>query len=361
LPKIISKSIVYLKLFDCAICEKRAIMQFPKVLVIADNLGRWKASERPHFKDFMTGIESWVYACNGEYCNVFECTQQIVDSFDIVIGNTNFAPKYQEKLLQLCTGRNQSVKWISLIEGCAKEYLKPMSYIKDIFAASDLINVINEQSLPFFRELTGTKAEFIGVPYPVENVYNLRKSIGERKREVFIAPMLLKRWNDHSVARASGLPYFGIEEKEHRTLRNIPKMLKKYGTLNGNIRMDKVKKFYKDDKLEIRRAYTLKDYFHQLSNTYFWVNLDERYTWSRYVLDAAALGSPIITTKSTGHGATLFPELTLDNEFQIDKAINLAKRLATAPDFYKQNANPDIELIAKYSYQNMREKLFQSI
>ncbi len=334
-------------------------MQNPKVLVIGENLGRWKASERPHHREFMTGIEAWVYAFEGEFCNIFDCTSEYVNRFDIVIGNTDFPGKYQEKLSHLCLNRAANVKWVSLIEGCAKEYLTPMKHIKDIFDNSDLINVINKYSLPLFRTLSSSKSEYIGVPYPVENVFKLRRNIKSRKKEVFIAPMLLKRWNDHLVAQASGLPYFGIEEREHRTLRNMPKMLKKYGTLNGNVRMDMVKEYYKDDNLEVRRAYTLKDYFKNLSDTYFWVNLDQRYTWARYILDAAALGIPVISTKSTGHGETFFPQLTLDNEFETEKAIDLAKRLVTDETFYSDCANPSIELLEEFSYSKMRDKLLR--
>ncbi len=336
-------------------------MHNPKVLVLGENLGRYKASERPQHRDFMTGIEAWVYAFEGEFCNIYDCTQDYVNKFDIVIGNTDFPPKYQEKLAQLCLGRNSKVKWVSLIEGCAKEYLRPMKHIKDIFDASDLINVINKHSLPLFKSITSTRSEYIGVPYPVENVYKLRKEIKDRKKEVFIAPMLLKRWNDHLVAKESGLPYFGIEEREHRTIRNIPAMLKKYNTINGNVRMDLAREYYKDKDLNIKRAYSLKDYFKELSKTYFWINLDDRYTWARYVLDAATLGIPIITTKSTGHGETLFPELTLDNEFDTEKAIRLAQRLAQDEAFYLQNANPDISLLEGFSYENMKFKLIAAL
>ncbi len=336
-------------------------MHHPKVLVIGKNLGKYKASDRPEHRNFMTGIEAWVYAFEGEYCNIFDCSLEHINKFDIVIGNTDFPPKYQNKLTHLCLNRNSNVKWVSLIEGCAKEYLRPMKNVKDIFDASDFINVINKHSVPLFLSITDTKAEYVGVPYPVENVYKLRKEIKDRKREVFIAPMLLKRWNDHLVAKASGLPYFGIEEREHRTLRNIPKMLKKYGTLDGNIRMEMARKYYKDNNLTVKRAYTLTQYFHELSNSYFWVNLDDRYTWARYILDAATLGIPVITTKSTGHGETLFPMLTLDNEFETEKAIELAQKLAQDESFYKQNANPDISLLEEFSYKSMSQKLLNSI
>ena len=68
------------------------------------------------------------------------------------------------------------------------------------------------------------------------------------------------------------------------------------------------------------------------------MNLDSRYTWGRYVLDAAALCIPIITTTATYHGPIFFPETTVPHAMDIDRAIEIGKRLTSDRDFYQHVA-----------------------
>ena len=68
------------------------------------------------------------------------------------------------------------------------------------------------------------------------------------------------------------------------------------------------------------------DSFSQKCRCVFWLNLDPRFTWARYrQIDAAALGIPIITTASTGHGEILFPQTTLANEYQLGTQSELGR------------------------------------
>jgi hypothetical protein len=79
-------------------------------------------------------------------------------------------------------------------------------------------------------------------------------------------------------------------------------------------------------------------YLREHSGSYLWINLDSRCTWSRFVLDAAALGIPIITTPSTSHGELLFPVTTVAHGMDIERTVELGKRLASDRDFYEQVA-----------------------
>ena len=71
--------------------------------------------------------------------------------------------------------------------------------------------------------------------------------------------------------------------------------------------------------------------------------MDPRYTWGRYILDAAALQVPVIATRSTGHAETFFPELMLENEFEIEKTQDLVLRLFRDKEFYQSVATIPLE------------------
>ena len=78
----------------------------------------------------------------------------------------------------------------------------------------------------------------------------------------------------------------------------------------------------------------LKRYFIENGNSYLWIYLDRRYTWAGFVLDAAALSMPIITAASTYHGGIFFPETTVPHAMDIERVIELGKRLCRDRDFY---------------------------
>jgi hypothetical protein len=99
----------------------------------------------------------------------------------------------------------------------------------------------------------------------------------------------------------------------------------------------------------------------QNADAFFWLNLDPRFTWARYVLDAAALGIPIITTVSTGHGETLFPYTTLADEYQLGTAIELGKRLLEDSAFYRSVTEYAEEYITSFSSEQCVNRLLATL
>lgn len=61
----------------------------PRILVVGGNVGTWKAQDRVYEADLLNGIESWVFASNGTYCNELDITPRMIADFDIVIMNLN--------------------------------------------------------------------------------------------------------------------------------------------------------------------------------------------------------------------------------------------------------------------------------
>lgn len=340
----------------------------PKVLLLTQNNWNWSAKDVPHLRESLSGIESWALACNGDCRSIFSITSDEIKNYDIVIGNTfPYDSDLQstkknvssELLLKLAESRKSNVVWVTLIEGSATNYLKPLNFIRKILDASDLINCINIHSLDYFRSMTKSRVEFLGIPYPAEGVARHIIPIEKRKKEIFLSPMLTNRWNEYFAAKETELTMSAFAPVVSRKWRNIWPMLRISGKLNRLYKQDQIRNLINDPKLNIINEVPLESYYGIVSNFFLWINLDDRYTWGRYVLDAAALKIPIISTKSTGHSEEFYPETTLENEFQIEKAISLMKRLISDKEFYNHVCNYPVGKLEKYNFESMKNKLYK--
>jgi hypothetical protein len=329
-----------------------------KVLVIGGDEGSWNHETKPENKSYITGIEAWVYALNADYKYSLKTTSKDIEKYDIIIYNSNlFALKH---CLKLCQSKTKGQFWITIIEGSASDYLAPNHAFIELLNYSDLVNVINEKSLEFFRGLTETKAEYIGIPYPIDNIKKYTVPYEKRNKKIFLCSNPLDRCNDFIVAQKSGLNSYCFEKLISRKIRNIPIFIKNR-TLDKQFYLKKASKIYNESKLEIRPEIPLKAHFETNNSAFIWLNLDPRFTWGRYVIDAAALQIPIITTYSTGHARKLFPETCLDSEFEIEKALNLVNRLNNDFDFYKFVAEYPSNKLEYLTEKVIVKKLFDSI
>jgi hypothetical protein len=310
----------------------------PRVLVSGGKSGRWSAAGKTLDESLCSGVQSWVYAFNGDYIGHHDIVGRDLDHYDIVIMNTN---NPLSGLVRLAQDRPVSIKWVSLIEGSADEYFVPQNHLKTLLDMSDLVNVINCHSLPLFRMLTKSKVEYIGIPYPVEGVKKLITPVEKRNKRVFLCTQLLKRWNDYLAAKEIGMAYYGYEVRKSREGKLLLSELMKTGSFSWDreANIKKAKTFYNDNFLDIHQfTKDLKKYFIENSDSYFWINLDTKYTWARFVLDAAALCMPIISTSSTYHSEIFFPQTTVAHAMDIERAIEIGKRLISDQDFYEHVA-----------------------
>lgn len=335
----------------------------PRFLLLGGNGGKWNALDRPNGINECNGIEAWCYAFKGDYRNTLDAKPGDIKNYDIVMVNLNYLSKARqfEHILRLTESRSSDTKWIAMIEGSATDYLKPNRQLSELFSMCDLVNVINEPSLPYFKTITDTRAEFIGIPYPVDSVAGYKTPVEKRKRKAFMSAFLLSRYCDYLVVKNSGLDYFGFEYRIKRTLKRLKYNLSTYGSLKKYNQLEKAGRIYNDSKLKIFSDMFFADYLGTISDSYIAVNLDFRYTWSRFVIDSAVLGIPMITTKSTGHGQLFYPETTIDNEFQISRAIELRDMLLNDFDFYRRVAEYPADKLDWLKHQNMKEKLMNSL
>jgi hypothetical protein len=96
--------------------------------VVGCNLGTWKAQDRAYEAALVNGIESWVFASNGAYCNELDITPRMIEDVDIVIMNLNAigSSKRLQQVRALAENRPKHVIWMTLLEGDMKSYLNPM-------------------------------------------------------------------------------------------------------------------------------------------------------------------------------------------------------------------------------------------
>lgn len=315
-------------------------MSEPRVLLLGGNTGRWSAKDRLGDASTMNGVEAWVFAFGGDYAEGPAAKISDLEGYDVIIANTNHP---FDNLLHLADNRPSNTKWVTLIEGDAHDYLKPLPFIRDLMASSDLIGCINKYSESFFKKFTTTPARYIGIPYPAEGIRALSTPIEKRRREIFLAPMMLSRWTEYFCAKDLGVPLYGYERRMTRHRRTIVKTLRKYKTIDPWYFHKKARGLYQEPEFTVYRDEALPDFFKRNGGAYIWLNLDERYTWGRYVLDAAALQVPIIATRSTGHAETFFPATLVENEFALDKTSELLTRLLNDQDFYREVADVPLE------------------
>jgi len=334
-------------------------MSDPRVLLLHWNRGRWRAKDRPVQALTENACETWVFAFNGEFLNSSIAKPSDLAGYDIIIANSD--PIHLEKLCALSASRPASCKWVTLLEGDSLEYIKPRPYIRELLDSSDLVNCINKYSESFFKKFTTAPAKFIGFPYPAEGIRALATPFEKRRKDIFLAPMLLSRWLEYFLIKDLGFPFYGYEKKITRTLKTLYRNFRRYGSNNSNYFHNIVRLLYKDPSLQLKKETPLADFFRYNGAAHLWLNLDHRYTWGRYVLDAAALQIPIIATRSTGHAEDFFAATMIETEFEVEKALEMTKKLFADQEFYRDVASVPIEQFDHLRPEVKKKELMQAL
>lgn len=339
-------------------------MTHPRVLLIGGNRGRWTWKDRLHDAPYDNGIEAWVHATQGTHVDHESVTLDDVNRHDIVICNTNglFKPKEAMRYIRLAEQRRSEVRWVSLLEGDMRDYMRPHDLVRRAFDASDLVNCINRHATDAIQCLTSTPVRYIGIPYPVEGVRSCMTPISERLRRVYVCAFLMKRWNDAIVARQLDMPIDGYHVRMHRRLSELYRNWKRYGTMfDKGAPAHQALRTYGEMQLSVHPESRMAEYYSAMGRNALWINMDERYTWARYVLDAAALGVPIITTRSTGHGDVLFPDTTVETPFDVVDAVERSRRLLDDADHYADVSRHAQEHIWQYDAPKVVQALFAEL
>ena len=300
-----------------------------RVLLLGGLPGQWQA--HPDGRDVASGIEAWMYCFPDSWhsCGA-TCTPEFVREFDLIIANTARVG-FTENLLRLQQERRPDSKWVSLIEGCGASYLDPDARVRKLLAGSDLVNVINRHTLEYFRALSGVRCEYIGIPYPAEQI---RAKYPRNNGKGVYLPMPLRNFQSSVLAA-------------------LPHRLKLHG-------IDSANPF--DVDIELHPPSVYQEYYALLArDAWAFVDLDPRYTWKRNVLDCAAIGIPCISTVSGGHAKHFFPHLEVQNAFSVTEAGDLLEELRKFPHFYREVSTVPMEKFAEFTHDFMRDKLLASL
>ncbi len=336
----------------------------PRVLVVGGNSGEWSAEQKPQEARYVNGVEAWVYATNGRYASHQRFHSSQFDNVDIVIVNLNQIadPGRLKHMRYLAENRPSRVQWVTLLEGDMRDYLKPREHLRELFAASTMVNCINRHATAFIQELSSAPVHMIGIPYPVDGVRSQMTPINQRELRAQICPFVLQRWSEYHVARKLNIPISGMERRLTRKARRLLDNYLNYGSAWDKFHQFKsAEKLFTDPPIQMQHEAWFETYYRQCGSAKLWLNLDERYTWGRYVLDAAALGVPIISTLSTGHADILFPETTVATPFDVETAYTLAQRLLNDEQFYARVVEHAQQGIEEYAVDKVTKKLYQAL
>lgn len=301
-----------------------------RVLVMAQYPpGRWNyLNPVPPF-DLTTSVESWVVPLRADWFGATLPTPRELERYDVVLANLN--PILLPSYCTLLRRRPPGQLWCGIVEGCGLEYLDPTRELLEVANACDLIANINQFTTEYLRRITSTRVEWVGFPYNDAPVRALSTPPEEQRREVLVCPRQ-QRMPSLVVAEALGLPVRAYFRKLSRSGRHLPLYWRHHY-------------FHRDLQARLWAAATaptpriagaecdLPTFWKETGGCCLWVNLDPRYTWARYVLDAAALGVPIITTRSTAHAERLFPDTTVRDVFAVDEAVAIGERLLSDEPF----------------------------
>lgn len=277
----------------------------------------------------MNGVEAWVFALRGEYRYGGNLAASDFDSYDLIILNLNIEilPHYR-RLLRNAVSRRATV--IGLYEGDLgrlHSIWKEWSSVADL---TDLIVAIHPQGVSMLGSLTSTPVHHIGIPYPVDGVREQSVDRSARTREIFLCARPLDRPLDYLAARPLDLPMYAYET----TFSRRPRELLRHRSLDKAHYTRQAADRYADPGLTVLPHTHLFGYFERVARSLLWMNLDPRRTWARYIIDAASLGVPVVTTLETGHGPILFPELIVESPYDIAGATRIARRLLEDEGFY---------------------------
>lgn len=330
-------------------------MSLPRTAFLGANPGRWRSGEPGEQFVNTNGVEAWAHALRGEYIGAPFPHPDELAKFELVIANTvhRLVPEYE----QFIKIKVKAQKWVALIEGDGMDYTRLVPRLSSFLDRCDLVININPYSTPLIRALTKTPVEEFGIPYPVEAMRAKRIPPSEREREILICPSHAR---EPSILAAEA----AAKDSSAKLRLYVPKVSRKWSnrglflkaaSLDRDILAKAMQKRLPDAVVELEKE--LPEFWADAARCAVWMNLDPRYTWGRYVLDAAALGVPIVTTRSTGHGPELFPETTVEKVFEVEKAAQIAKRLLSDPDFARKvSAYADAKLDA-FSYENAKSRL----
>ncbi len=248
-------------------------------------------------------------------------------------------------LASIIKSRVPQAKIVILVEGflnspdCWPPALQ-MQYVQALNAV-DLVGILVESALPYYRSQTSQRVAFIGIPYPLE--WARANCQGPREEVIELGCSLAGIKNGLTTLatfkklgrRGACYPYF---EEEKNLMRQ----------------------FLGSDNLEFRPQLGWPDYFREHSRYAIGLHMDYRTSWGRFPLDCASAGIPCVSSPMGHVQPILYPDTTVQ-PYDVEGAVAAIQRLTNDRSFYDHVVRIANERISNFDGPAARQRLLNAL
>ncbi len=302
------------------------------------------------------------------------------------------------KIASACEGRLATYS-----EGNIHDYQMHPPYIQVKFL--EIINRANinflywEKYLPFYRTLTDKPVEYLPYPYFYEQARAFFVPIEDRSACVTLPSgfagntrnglgslaVARRLYQEKLIERISCWVSTPFLAEEIDAIKNfllgtpLPtpkkfwswrKLLKKSGLdYRPLLKFKKshleppqfsVSPSFQEAHVSIYRRRPWQIYLHEMAKTSLVVDMNNRNTVGRNALDCAAVGVPCVSTRRSDIQGRLFPDITVQDSWDVEEAVEFSKRLLADKEFYHSVIEKAWDVLPQFGEQAFLRR-FQTV
>ena len=209
-------------------------------------------------------------------------------------------------------------------------------------AAADIVAVVNERTIPYYRLLTSAPVVWWGVPYYEHITRELALAPEQRAPDLVVLGASPSAAAKNALASALVAARCGLRVLTFGTAQDRDEL----ATAGVDATVAPI-----TDSVGAVRA---------MASARLAVHLDPRDTWGRFSLDCAAVGIPCVGSDRVDTQARLFPELTLD-WLDGDGAVSLVKRLLSDRAFYDDAVTYARNQLPDFGFDAARTRILSTL
>lgn len=193
----------------------------------------------------------------------------------------------------------------------------------ELLNMADAVAVVNEDTIPFFRQLTSKPVGFVGLPFPLKRVRETLCPPVEKEQVILLGGLM------GSVISRNGLVNLAVLSKI-----GLPGLVDIQLPIENDY-MRIIDRYVKVPRVTCCQNVTWENFIAKANKCIFGVHMDYRLTWGRFPIDCAAVRMPCIAPPNLYTQKILFPRLCVQYQ-DVDKAAELARDLLDKQNFYDE-------------------------
>lgn len=216
----------------------------------------------------------------------------------------------------------------------------------ELLNIADAVAVLHDESIPFFKALTSKPVDVVGLPFPIKRVREMCPPV-QKHEEIGLGSTLRSflTHNKNALVNLAALNKIGMPG-----VVDIwqPEEMEYFKSIRKYVPLPKIK----------FRFFILgwDDYITQANYSLLGLHLDYRYSWGRFPIDCAAVGTPCVGSPSLYTQKILFPSLCV-RYHDIEGAQTLIKKLVSDNKFYEDTVSYAQSQMEQFSYEQCKMKL----